>query len=155
MKNNTNANNPNANNHKFIPTTKEWVTLLEKYKARIVQSLWHSGSLQDREDAIMSAMGKILGLNPDHQLENPLKPKTELQWVAFIKAQTRSFLGHAHEHDAKWAWAGNTHEELADAYEAALADRTLKGDARKDRLRNIQRQAMCMVDMEGIHKFDV
>ena len=151
MKKNTTANN---DSNTFIPTTKEWVTLLEKYKTRIVQSLWRSGSLQDREDAIMSAMGKILGLNPDHQLENPLKPKTELQWVAFIKAQTRSFLGHAHEHDAKWDWAGNTHEELADAYEAALADRTLKGDARKDRLRNIQRQAMCMVDMEGIHNFD-
>ena len=152
MKKNTTANN---DSNTFIPTTKEWVTLLEKYKTRIVQSLWRSGSLQDREDAIMSAMGKILGLDPNHQLENPLKPKTELQWVAFIKAQTRSFLGHAHEHDAKWDWAGNTHEELSDAYEAALADRTLKGNARKDRLRNIQRQAMCMVDMEGIHNFDV
>ena len=154
MKKRTNANNPNTNNRKFIPTRKKWVTLLEKYKAQIVQSLWRSGNLQDREDAVMSAMGKILGLDPDHKLEKPLTPKTELQWVVFIKEQARSFLSHAHEHDAKWKWAGNTHEELSDAYEAALADRTLKGDARKDRLRNIQRQAMCMVDMEGIHNFD-
>lgn len=154
MKKRTNANNPNTNNRKFIPTRKKWVTLLEKYKAQIVQSLWRSGNLQDREDAVMSAMGKILGLDPDHKLEKPLTPKTELQWVVFIKEQARSFLSHAHEHDAKWAWAGNTHEELVDAYEAALADRTLKGNAREDRLINIQRQAKCLVDMEGIHNFD-
>ena len=149
-----NATIPVPTTTKFIPSAEEWNILLEKYKPQIVRSRRRFGSWQDCEDALMCAMGKILGLDPNHQLKKPLVPMTVVQWVYFIQGQARSFLSHNHTKEAKWTWAGNTHKELNDAYKATLANHTLNENARAERLLNIQRQAMCLVEMECIHNLD-
>ena len=138
----------------YIPTLGEWDALLQKHGPRIVRSLGRSGSRQDCEDAVQSAIIKIAGLDPDHRLEKALEPKTEAQWVCFIQMHARAFLSHRNEHEAKWTWAGNTHKELRDAYSAALADRTLGDRARADRLRNIRRQSQYLVSREEVWNLD-
>ena len=134
----------------YIPTLGEWDALLRKHGPRIVRSLGRSGSRQDCEDAVQSAIIKIIGLDPDHRLETALEPKTEAQWVCFVQMHARAFLSHRNEHEAKWTWAGSTHKELHDAYSATLADRTLGERARAERLRNIRRQVQYLVAREDV-----
>ena len=138
----------------YIPTLGEWDALLRKHGPRIVRSLGRSGSRQDCEDAVQSAIIKIAGLDPDHRLEKALEPKTEAQWVCFVQMHARAFLSHRNEHEAKWMWAGNTHNELRDAYSATLADRTLGDRVRVDRLRNIRRQSQYLVSREEVRNLD-
>ena len=85
----------------YIPTLGEWDVLLRKHGPRIVRSLGRSGSRQDCEDAVQSAVIKIIGLDPDHRLEKALEPKTEAQWVCFVQMHARAFLSHRNEHEAK------------------------------------------------------
>ena len=140
---------------KFIPTTDEWVALYSTYGSQIVRALWQSGNKQDCEDALQFAMIKIMGLDAKHHLEKPLQPKTEGEWVCFIQLQARAFLGHLHEHEAKWGWAGNSYKELFEVYQTALSDRTLTGRARDDRLRNIRRQLKYLLEAERVRNVDV
>ena len=138
----------------YIPTLGEWDALLRKHGSRIVRSLWRSGNRQDCEDAVQSAVIKIAGLDPAHRLEEALEPKTEAQWVGFVQMHARSFLSHRTAREAKWAWVGNTHKELRDAYSATLADRTLGERPRAERLRNIKRQAQYLVSREEVRNLD-
>ena len=138
----------------YIPTFGDWDALLRKHGSKIVHSLGRSGSRQDCEDAVQSAIIKIIGLDPDHHLEKALEPKTEAQWVCFIQLHARAFLSHRNEREAKWAWAGNTHKELCDAYSATLADRTLGERPRAERLRNIRRQTQYLVSREEVRNVD-
>ena len=108
---------------KYIPATaEEWDRFFKKNGPRIVRSLGRCGSPQDCEDAVQAAAATIMGLDPDHHLEAPLEPRTEEQWVGFVRMHARAHLSHMYEHDAKWTWAGNTHKELRDAEADALAD---------------------------------
>ena len=152
MKNTTDTKTSDT---KYIPATiGEWNLFFKKNGPRIVRSLGRCGSPQDCEDAVQATAATIMGLDPDHHLEAPLEPRTETQWVGFVRMHARAYLSHKYEHDAKWAWAGNTHRELRDAEADALADRTLTPRAREERLRNIRRQIKCLVDLEGNRNMD-
>ena len=140
---------------KYIPATaEEWDRFFKKNGPRIVRSLGRCGSPQDCEDAVQAAAATIMGLDPDHHLEAPLEPRTEKQWVGFVRMHARAHLSHMYEHDAKWTWAGNTHRELRDAEAGVLADLTLSKRVREERLRNIQRQIKYLVERESVRNID-
>lgn len=91
----------NTNNDKpFIPTAEQWGVFFDKWHEKMAKSLWKSGNEHDCRDAVQEAFLKVSGLSDHLHLKDPLTPKVEGCWYAFVRYHAKGILSNYHQHQS-------------------------------------------------------
>lgn len=130
MKENSLRNINKDTNEKFIPTRDEWWVLYAKWVDKIASALWRYGTKEDCHEAARDAFLTVMGVHPKFRLQDPLEPKCEGQWYAFIRYRARCRLGNMKQHDSRAQGYSTTDEAEVGVF--GFADYDIDSVCRKD-----------------------
>lgn len=90
------------NEMKFLPTADQWGAFYAQWKDALEWRLRGLGCPADREDAVMEAFQKVMGLSARWHVSSPLAPRTSAAWFGYLYWQAKGILSHRLAQDAYW-----------------------------------------------------